>query len=266
MLTLDFPEKLVRYRSFNEKSVKELIDGQVWLTSPTAFNDPFDCTLDYKNTYDFARTSAFNYKFYKKFYDQSDLHKKAAFLIGLNDESAQESFRVELQRVFHDTAKKFGFLCFSTSEKIGLMWSHYAEGHKGFCVEYDVGELKNAVLSSREMFLGKVEYEPVAYLTYEEFEKSLLDKEEFDAVDKDPLHRKAFLTKDKNWEYESEWRLIKLASANSFFRLPCRIRKIYLGLRMEQPEQSRLIHLLEGRGIQFCSMKRELHTFNVISA
>ena len=73
------------------------------------------------------------------------------------------------------------------------MWSHYANYHKGFCIEYDT--------SKSELFEKYML--PIIY-----------KKDRYDAT-------KCFLTKNKNigvnpvlyksnvWEYEKEWRIIR---------------------------------------------------------
>ena len=37
--------------------------------------------------------------------------------------------------------KSIHVACFSETKESILMWSHYADNHKGFCVEYDFKEL-----------------------------------------------------------------------------------------------------------------------------
>ena len=39
--------------------------------------------------------------------------------------------------------QNFAVGCLTTDYRNNLMWSHYADGHKGFCIEYDFKDLKN---------------------------------------------------------------------------------------------------------------------------
>ena len=75
------------------------------------------------------------------------------------------------------------------------MWSHYADGHKGFCIEYDFKDLKNI-----NNLL------PVAYST----DRPSIPLESIYNCSKDMSTEVAkalliaLLTKDNIWEYENE--------------------------------------------------------------
>lgn len=73
-----------------------------------------------------------------------------------------------------------------------LMWSHYTDGHKGLCLEFD--PTKEITLFGQAL---KVRY------SYDYPSVNIInigEPEEF---------RKALLTKSKHWEYEQEWRIVK---------------------------------------------------------
>jgi hypothetical protein len=46
---MEYPEvlKLYKYRAYNERSLSMLINKRIWVSKPTAFNDPFDCKYDF---------------------------------------------------------------------------------------------------------------------------------------------------------------------------------------------------------------------------
>ena len=48
--------------------------------------------------------------------------------------------QVALDKTAAELARRFGSLCFSRSWKSVLMWSHYAEKHKGMCLGFDVSD------------------------------------------------------------------------------------------------------------------------------
>lgn len=93
-----------------------------------------------------------------------------------------------------------GSLC--TDYKNRLMWSHYANSHKGFCIEYDFSEKCD---ESNQLLLLPVVYSrertslPWSMTQIEETEMYNL-----------ALTRtlQALLTKDDAWSYEKEWRVI----------------------------------------------------------
>src|SRR5262245_41537042 len=79
---------------------------------------------------------------------------------------------------------RHGVLCFCREWSNAVMWSHYADRHKGICLGFDIPD-------------GKVQ--EVAYAT-----------DRLQLVTSKPLDEsvlKALLyTKSKDWSYEKEWR------------------------------------------------------------
>lgn len=80
-----------------------------------------------------------------------------------------------------------------------LMWSHYADGHKGFCIEYDFG-IKNYDDDYACIL-------PVIYSTVRpKFPWRVMIDENAQAPFADIML--ALLTKDEAWSYEREWRVL----------------------------------------------------------
>ena len=74
-----------------------------------------------------------------------------------------------------------------------VMWSHYGNSHKGFCIGFNVAELFNIL---KDASLGKVSY-----------------RGEFPSIN--DIHNLNFI-KSKEWEYEKEYRFKKIKLDNSF--------------------------------------------------
>jgi hypothetical protein len=100
--------------------------------------------------------------------------------------------------------KKLAKLCSLSS--VGdsvIMWSHYADHHKGFCIEYDLEPLKPEHPFRHNLY-------PVAY------SENLYDlrpyAEQLVAKNREEFHTMypllAMLHKFDGWSYEHEWRLI----------------------------------------------------------
>jgi hypothetical protein len=99
------------------------------------------------------------------------------------------------------------------------MWSHYADSHRGFCVEYDFAEADISVLPF-----------PVVYSNIRPqvpWGEALTRSPENTAKAASNLMI-GLLTKDKCWEYENEWRFLMVASASPSLKMP-KISRIYLG-------------------------------------
>lgn len=172
------------------------------------------------------------YHFLPEEYALSDLSQrrlKIATFDDLNDPFEllsialpNKKLRPLFRRYQKQIAREFGMLCFSQTCKHPLLWSHYADKHKGVCLGFDVPASRLAEVSyTAERLVEDVE--------------SLLAENKRDAV-----RKKLLETKYKGWEYEDELRYIlslegrKPESRNYFadFSSEClALRQVILGPR-----------------------------------
>ena len=124
-------------------------------------------------------------------------------------------------KVFRKVAKKWGLLCFSPSWEEQLLWAHYADGHKGIALGFEI--LKDEIL--------ELTYTPNRIRT------------RFDLTDDQEENEKKFLSlakvKYKEWIYEKEHRiLIRLEDCildNKLYFIPfgdrLKLKEIVLGCK-----------------------------------
>jgi hypothetical protein len=86
--------------------------------------------------------------------------------------------------------EQVGVFCVSTKRDNLLMWAHYADSHRGICLEFDG-------LSNLMAHAHKVTYsvERVPINPFDDSDAAMMDK--------------SLLTKSDHWSYEAEWRLIR---------------------------------------------------------
>lgn len=94
---------------------------------------------------------------------------------------------------------------FSMSEKNDdiLMWSHYADGHKGICVEFQITD-------------RSPEYVLPDRVTYQD---RLPEINAYKTSDKEKVRRLLY-TKARHWEYEKEWRIVNMHTRLGVQRFP----------------------------------------------
>ena len=104
----------------------------------------------------------------------------------------------ELQAEFDSLKDTTGVSCLSESKDSLLMWAHYANNHRGFCVEYDLLEI------NRSLRFTAV---PVIYSE----EKTCFDFFDPQSIGKDTwkLFIQSLTSKSPEWRYEKEWRIIR---------------------------------------------------------
>lgn len=184
--------------------------------------------------------------------------------------------------------------CFSEFDKYEeffkqiVMWSHYADNHKGFCVEYDLELLRKDIqfsLKDYEFYYKRSEYLleknvalikaglfPVEYTCNRiNIPISKLKKLEFDSQGNinnncniNQLIYKTFIVKSANWNYEKEWRLIIDGKIGSFYdnKLPFPYaKKIYLGCKANPELIDSLIEIGKRIGVEVVLLKMDSKKF-----
>ncbi|WP_286695676.1 DUF2971 domain-containing protein [Spongiibacter sp. UBA1325] len=104
-------------------------------------------------------------------------------LLGIN--TKDRGVRARLQRMKNAVSKEFGILCFSKIWSNPVQWAHYANNHRGMCIELEVKGIDAA---------RRVEY------VNERFDDALMGDVNFP--------KKLLLSKFKHWQYEEEYRKI----------------------------------------------------------
>ena len=139
-----YPEIVYKYRNWADTNHKNiLLKNEIFFTSPKNFNDPFDCKIPVNfsllNTEDKIRD----------FMDKKRIqHAEQTTQRGGNIEEELKNYeyriRNEPEKVQADyeqlysagVDKHYGVLSLSKRWDSILMWSHYAEHHKGFCIGF----------------------------------------------------------------------------------------------------------------------------------
>ena len=90
------------------------------------------------------------YHFINEKYGLEDLREKRlkiGRIMELNDpfefmgtDLSDRGFRESVEKTKRDLSEEVGLLCFSESWDNPVQWAHYADGHKGFCLGFDVSE------------------------------------------------------------------------------------------------------------------------------
>src|SRR5208282_855772 len=121
---LHLPKHIYKYRCDCAYSRDTLETNTVWLASPDSYNDPYDCWLTFPD-------GILAMLLQRRLGEVAECYSAA--VSGLASQAASA-----LQEI-----RKMAKLCsFSAVNNSLLMWSHYADHHKGFCLEYDLEALK----------------------------------------------------------------------------------------------------------------------------
>lgn len=164
------------FRSFSKHSLDDIKDETISLAHPREFNDPLDTILIYWLNAEIEKNTADDLNLrYRLLMKKVAEHIKIRCLIaGRKQDGSGDDIPVEDLNV--------------------LMWSHYADSHKGFCVRYEF---------DRELFDSSATSEKKKILLVNNIKYS-------DAINigKEPSISMALFEKSDFWEYEHEMRMV----------------------------------------------------------
>lgn len=162
--------------------------------------------------------------------------------------------------------------CFSKRNNSILMWSHYANSHKGVCIEYerpDSIDFKDVIYQQDRPYIKM--YKVVSHV----LALDILGKKEIDGEITSYLKETLdpFFVKSTDWSYEEEVRCLY-----SKTKLPDNVKydgrryvlnigyptAIYIGCKTSGDELDHLYRLAKNRGIPVYFMKKSEDTFDVV--
>lgn len=240
------PEKMYKYYSLgddfekNKQKLEAVRNNRIWSSLYSEFNDPYECQYMYLN--------------------ESDLEE-----LGLPQEG-----KMLWDKIMEEIRQRITTICFTQNPNDMPMWAHYANEHKGFCVEYTVDNPKNLYpvfyvdkrLKAQALFINLI----YAFFNLD----APLD--ERSVLLKFIMLMSAF--KDKSWSSENEIRAIFLnlkADINNKGKLfSCEDigihpTKIYIGTKCTEDNSQALFSISETLKIECerCVLSSD-ETFSVI--
>lgn len=214
------PSILYRYRGLGESANQEkyvkpiFVRHELYYPSRIQMNDPFECTVP-------------GFESVPKHILHETTQKRVDRLLkphGANRKqrrgvTIQWQKKGKLQQVRDDVQRhvdRFGILCLSQRREDLLMWSHYANGHRGLCLGFEG--------MARALRVHYCDARPDrdstnSGLTFAE---------------------KVVLTKSKHWSYECEWRVIETRGKGVHTFRPEALKEVIFGCRATDSDKERV--------------------------
>ena len=201
--TYVIPSRLYRYRSGKslERDLDALINGELWCSRFDQQNDPMEGLYS-------ARRSI-----------QKD-----------------PNYRSRLKNISHGK-RTIGMCSFTEVKDHELMWAHYADQFRGYCISYVTKSLLAKLPEEVDLIrLYYSDYPPKINQEHERPEKVILSY------------------KHNKWLYEREWRLLAPRLGSLGYQETSCVSKIYLGPRMLEDTRSFIADRLKNSGIEIREM------------
>lgn len=157
-------------------------------------------------------------------------------------------------------SEKCRVTCLSERMDSPLMWSHYANKHFGFCLEYDF--TYTMVKRYPDLNMAKIMLLPVIYSEKRPLLSRVLTNNKimlpYYKTGKMPMEVVesivyGLLFKSPDWSYEREWRIIGMDMEKPTMKLPS-ARKVFLGANMEESAKERVIEIAKKKHIPVYQM------------
>jgi hypothetical protein len=249
---------MLLYKYFSQKRSSFLKELMIRFTPPGSFNDPFDSLpamdgfdanfiqekVD-KNlldvVFDCASSDVDGIKNKRKMLVLPEarkiLMKQYTTMPGGVGSLFQKLYSGKINR-------EIGILCLSENSRSILMWSHYADEHKGFAIGFE---------SSDAFFSHQVdEPDDIGLLRRVSYSKKRIH------IDvrkiKNECAPDMFFSKNEDWSYEQEWRIIRFLHGAEhvtpqnihLFKVPSSaIREVILGCKVEPKTTEALLALVK---------------------
>ncbi len=255
----NMPDIVYKYRTSSDNHMDALKQNILYASAPSCLNDPYEGSL-YIDTR--RRWKVYYQTFLDLFYQKTgfrlaikvdDYDDRASFVtnlakcMGIYDHELddwKEMWKIpdsmvdfgllKFQEELKAESEKLHRICsFSSVNDSPPMWLHYSADYSGFCVGYDIKELKNDLTDL--LF-------PVRY-TNEliEVDDTFFSGEE----PNDSFYIDSLTRKSKEWSYEHEWRLLLIADSEElhqkvFLPIP---KQIILGKNISEENEKRIIEI-----------------------
>lgn len=243
-MNAELPQILYKYRNWKDKYHKRLIiNNELYFSSIDQFNDPFDSIVPL--SFELIPKEKVRKKYFKYLkYLNPNLNREHRKLLTKLYIKSAEFYNPERQK-WHKKyqikyrIKEYGIFSLSSEKDNIIMWSHYSDSHRGYCIGYyrdKIMELRQKIwIENKIQFnIHKVEYKN----EYPKYDPTFMTNEE--------MIIKPLYTKSKDWKYENEYRLICIFRSKFSININDDIiAEVILGCKMPDCHKKEIINIIK---------------------
>lgn len=243
----NYPRYFYKYLSCDMKDEHIrclLIDSDFYLSSCIDFNDPFDTTANIIQTGNLK-----------------DLRKRFGEIVDKKNPNSNKNLRENdvsrmmkkhadnpeaYKEIFLKHTQAAGIFSLSTNPRDILMWSHYASNHKGMLLQFKLTNDVDSLLHALKMHYS---------MQYPSLDITKSFEGQFENI---------MMRKSKHWEYENEWRILRIGGARTFQPFKHEVlTSLVFGCKADDIFKKRVVNILNEReSLGFSSiriLKAEMH-------
>ena len=229
-----------KYRFINKNLIDSLVNESLYFALPSNLNDPFDCRIDIRKSANFAASKVSGMK--------REILRKISTLDDYGD---------EIQR----RMMKIGVCSFSLNLEESLLWSHYADEHRGVCLTYEFTE--NFLLDKANEVVGVSEIEYGENALSDWMIENIPDQIEdvfYDDFTTELLKR-VLIVKGNGWRYEDECRIIRENAGPFLIPKEC-LKQVCFGMHIAKSDMQLVRKIVDRAGytvdyLQICKSESD---------
>lgn len=237
-----------KFSALNINSLSALAEGKAWFSRLADFNDPFEGQFLIKRP-DIEIDKERLFQHMGNTLPKNVLSEPVSEIIRRNYEQSPEGFKKTIEQAisttynrFHNAFQNISAFCLASdipnvhASHVSnvMMWSHYADGMKGFCIKFKPEYLLSSLREMNETNFN------IAQVHYQ---NEMYNVDFFDLVDLSKnVYTQAIHTKHTGWEYEYECRIIT-ENPGLYKYSHDAIDSIFIGSKMPLPHQKILIDI-----------------------
>ena len=230
--------RLYKYYPNKPRSIAVLRNMTFWFAKPDSLNDPFDCKMQLN--------SQINVRYVRnilpglansKGITKKQAAKKYLHPI-LNNGQIEPEFKQLWKRIVQQANKDLensGVFCLSERNDSILMWSHYANSHRGFCIEFERHPENDFGDYEKTRKVRYINAYPVVNI-----------------LDRKKSYDYKFYRKATEWKYEKEWRIIN-EEGDIEVPLSVEISAIIFGLKTREKDKTEIRQILPSLQCRQCT-------------
>jgi Protein of unknown function (DUF2971) len=176
-----------------------------------------------------------------------DNYERQSGCLGLFINKNSKKNLKNVDNVLEDTIsfrEKLGIYSLSQTFNDEVLWAHYGNSHKGFCIEYDLDILLE-------------DYKHYFSVTYSEKPADIGIP---DVANNSQIFKKIVGHKSSRWKYEKELRILTDKYGTSQYNYKA-LKAIYFGLKMDNEQKIDIMNRLNGRGIKYFQIEQLPKTY-----
>ena len=246
------PATLFKYERPTVRSLQNLKMQSIFFASPIQFNDPYDCKIvpTIKEPNDDELQDLQSY-----FLSSKDYPPAVREAIETSPPDALRKTLVGVaEKIVRSNTGRFlkvnGVSCFAKENNNLLMWSHYCDSYKGYCLEF------------RTTFEPFPLARPVRYV---DSMGEINVRDLFIKIQWQDLIDQLYCTKARVWSYEEEWRVIHQKAGTLYCYQPDALKAVYFGPEMDRETKEIICLILTGQNpnVEFWNAVRVPNRFEL---